>query len=107
MVRSHVQGLQMNVENRCGCHMHPDKVAMVPPPVSSTLMARAQTDRTISQPSLPSTGEQVTKAQRAGAVALKKARAMMPAVDLQPTVPNSRSRHRRRAPRSSTRPENR
>ncbi|CAE7040017.1 unnamed protein product, partial [Symbiodinium natans] len=40
MVYSHVQGLQMNAENWCGCQMHPAKMAMVPPPVSSALMAR-------------------------------------------------------------------
>ncbi|CAE7379585.1 unnamed protein product [Symbiodinium natans] len=103
-----VQGVQVNVEKWCGGRMQQaNEKPMVSPEVVSALMAREQTDRTTSHPALPSSGDQATRAQRAGTMALKKARAMMPAVDLQPTVPNVRPRRGRRIPRSSTRPEKR
>ena len=125
IVLSPAQGLHMNMQKWCGGHMHADEKSMVSPQVVSALMAKEQRESTTGQKALPSTGDQVTKALCAGTIALKKARAMMPAVNLQPTVPNARPRtatvpdvnpqptvpnvrprRGRRIPRSSTRPEN-
>ena len=79
-VRLQVQGMQMNMEKWCGSHMHPDEKPTVSPQVLSTSMARPQTNRTTFQPSAE---EQVTRAQRTGTMAMKKARAMMPAARTQ------------------------
>ena len=108
IVHPHVQRLPANMEKCCcGGLMHPDKKpVMASPQVASALMAREQTDRTISQPALPSAGDGVTKAQRVATNTSKKTRPMMPAVNLQPTVPNVRPR-RRGSQRPSTRAERR
>ncbi|CAE7438231.1 pgkA [Symbiodinium natans] len=97
-----VQGLQMNMEKWFGGHMHPE----LKPIASPQVLAKEQQERTMPQAAVRSAPEQVMKAQRAGTMVLKKVRAMMPAVDMQPSVPSVRPRRGRRCARTSARPQN-
>jgi len=105
IVNAAVQGLQENMKKWCGPRMrrirNPDLKPFLAPCVVEAMLPEQSMDRTPTaggqslpgtvdlaacSPTSDSSTKQVMQAMRAGAIALRKARAMMPAVNMEPAV---------------------